>query len=432
MPSVVIKRSYNPPRSEWNSLIQRPLPPSGNLRDVVEQILKMVADQGDAAIYRLTNDYDQVSLNDLSVSIPEIAAAEEQLSGELKNAIQVAKQNIENFHQRQILKEEELETMPGVKCWRAARPIEKVGLYIPGGSAPLFSTVLMLAIPARIAGCKEVILCTPPQKDGSVHPAILYAASLTGVTRIFRIGGAQAIAAMAIGTETVPKVDKIFGPGNHYVTEAKVAAQRLGVAIDLPAGPSEVLIIADDSANSSFVAADMISQAEHGSDSQVVLVTTHLPMMNEIQETLYHQLDSLPRKDIVRSSLEKSMIIYFENMADCFDFSNLYAPEHLILSVRQPEVLARQIDNAGSVFLGHYSPESVGDYASGTNHTLPTGGWARSYSGVSVDSFVKKITFQQLTPEGLSKLGPFVETMAEAELLEGHKRAVSIRLKSLL
>jgi histidinol dehydrogenase len=386
--------------------------------------------EGDSALYRFTQSFDKVELHDLLVSKQELTASKDSLSPDLVTAIQQAKSNIETFHLSQGCREQPVETMPGVRCWRTSRPIEKIGLYIPGGSAPLFSTVLMLAIPAQIAGCKEVILCTPPQKDGTIHPAIIYAAGITGVLKIFKVGGAQAIAAMALGTQSIPRVDKIFGPGNHFVTEAKVAVQQLGVAIDLPAGPSEVLIIADDSANPEFIAADMISQAEHGTDSQVVLLTTHFPLVDETKAALAEQLKSLPRVDIARSALQKSMIIHFDSMVDCLSFSNAYAPEHLILSVVRPEVLVPEVRNAGSVFLGHFSPESVGDYASGTNHTLPTGGWARSYSGVSVDSFVKKITFQELTQEGLASIGPHVEIMAEAESLIGHKRAVSIRLKS--
>jgi histidinol dehydrogenase len=427
----MINIHHNPPHSKWINLIERPLPPSGDLRAKIETILERVAADGDEALYRYTRDFDQVSLDAIKVPDSEILAAESQLSDALKKAIQTAKRNIEGFHRHQQLKEEELETMPGVRCWRSARPIDKVGLYIPGGSAPLFSTVLMLAVPAMIAGCHEIILCTPPQKNGQVHPAILFAAQLTGVTGIFKVGGAQAIAAMAVGTNSIPRVDKIFGPGNHYVTEAKVAVQRLGVAIDLPAGPSEVLIIADDSADPDFVAADMISQAEHGTDSQVVLLTTDQTLLTRTQEALYRQLQTLPRQKIAREALDKSMIIYFDTIRDCLDFSNIYAPEHLILSVGEPEKLCDGVRNAGSVFLGHFSPESVGDYASGTNHTLPTGGWARSYSGVSLDSFVKKITFQQLSAEGLTGLGPAVEIMAEAESLLGHKNAVSVRLKSI-
>jgi histidinol dehydrogenase len=421
----------SPDQTQWEPLLKRPLPETENLQLKVEEIIRAVKIERDEALYRFTRIFDKVELKDFLVTEQEYAAAKTSMGTDIMAAIQQAKSNIEIFHHSQVCSEEPVETMPGVKCWRLSRPIERVGLYIPGGSAPLFSTVLMLAIPAQIAGCKEIILCTPPQKDGTVHPAILYAASITGVTKIFKLGGAQAIAAMALGTQSIPKVDKIFGPGNHFVTEAKVAAQQLGVAIDLPAGPSEVLIIADHSANPDFVAADMISQAEHGADSQVVLLTTHLPLVDETKAALEDQLKSLPRADIARTALQKSMIIHFASLMDCLSFSNRYAPEHLILSVNQPRDLIPQVLNAGSVFLGHFSPESVGDYASGTNHTLPTGGWARSYSGVSVDSFVKKITFQELSQEGLSTLGPHVEIMAEAESLMGHKRAVTIRLKSL-
>ena len=428
----MIQIYQSPDQSQWEPLLKRPLPETENLHQKVEEIIQAVKIERDQALYRFTRNFDKVDLTSFMVTEQEMITARSSLHADLITAIIQARSNIETFHHSQVCNEQPVETMTGVTCWRNSRPIERVGLYIPGGSAPLFSTVLMLAIPARIAGCKEIILCTPPQKDGTIHPAILYAAGITGVTKIFKLGGAQAIAAMALGTQSIPQVDKIFGPGNHFVTEAKVAAQQLGVAIDLPAGPSEVLIIADHSANPDFVAADMISQAEHGADSQVVLLTTHLALVDKTNFALEQQLRSLPRADIARSALQKSMIIQFDSIIECLSFSNRYAPEHLILCVDEPGILIPEVINAGSVFLGHYSPESVGDYASGTNHTLPTGGWARSYSGVSVDSFVKKITFQQLTPQGLASLGPHVEMMAEAESLIGHKRAVSIRLNSLL
>lgn len=421
----------NPARDEWPALLRRPHPVVENLHTKIERIIDSVKNEGDKALHQFTHDFDGVDLQDFQVSQLEWDRAEQALPETLKTAILKAKENIECFHRNQVMQENTVETMNGVQCWRISRPIEKVGLYIPGGSAPLFSTVLMLAIPAQIAGCREVILCTPPQKDGSVNPAILYAAGITGVSSVFKVGGAQAVAAMAIGTQSIPKVDKIFGPGNHFVTEAKVMAQQLGVAIDLPAGPSEVLIIADDTAKPEFVAADMLSQAEHGVDSQVVLVTNNRQLVNQTQQALEIQLSDLPRREIAGSAIDKSMIIYLDSLADCLDFSNQYAPEHLIMCIEKPEQHLDTIYNAGSVFLGHYSPESVGDYASGTNHTLPTGGWARSYSGVSLDSFVKKITVQHLSKEGLKLLGPHVEIMAEAESLVGHKRAVSLRLKSI-
>jgi len=421
----------NPSRNTWPELLQRPLPETQGLVSKVEAIIQAVDSGRDTALFEFTERFDKVRLDHLEVGIKEIENAASEISDSLKKAIVQAAKNIRKFHEGQAMTENICETMPGVSCWRESRPIERVGLYIPGGSAPLFSTVLMLAIPAAIAGCREVILCTPPQSNGKVNPAVLFAASITGVHKVFMVGGAQAIAAMALGTQTIPKVEKIFGPGNHFVTEAKVAAQRLGVAIDMPAGPSEVLILADDTADAEFVAADMISQAEHGADSQVVLVTNHLPLVDQTKAALDEQLKTLPRADIAEAAINNSMIIYFQDVQECMHFSNAYAPEHLILSLRDARSWSNKVINAGSVFLGNYSPESIGDYASGTNHTLPTAGWARSYSGVSLDSFIKKITFQELTKAGLAQLGPIVETMAEAESLIGHKRAVSVRLNKL-
>lgn len=426
----MIRTYENPDRAMWPNLIQRPKPAVEDLQTLVGSIIDSVRQEGDRALFRFSREFDHVELEYLKVTEEEWIQAEKCIATELKTAIQTAKHNIETFHKYQKVSEETIDTMKGVKCWRVARPIEKVGLYIPGGSAPLFSTVLMLAVPAKIAGCGEIVLCSPPRKDGTIHPAIIYTAKVTGVTTILKVGGAQAIAALALGTESIPRVDKIFGPGNHFVTEAKVMAQQLGVAIDIPAGPSEVLIVADESANPDFVAADMLAQAEHGSDSQVVLATNHYPLLQATREAISRQLEQLPRREIASQSIEKSMIVYFDDLEQCIEFSNEYAPEHLILSLENPDQWVSWISNAGSVFMGHYSPESVGDYASGTNHTLPTAGWARSYSGVSLDSFVKKITFQQLTREGLQTLGPMVEVMAEAESLIGHKRAVSYRLKS--
>jgi histidinol dehydrogenase len=360
-----------------------------------------------------------------------IYAASQEVSIELKAAIQLAKQNIEKFHSSQIEESKVIETTRGVNCWRESRGIEKIGIYIPGGTAPLFSTVLMLGIPAKLAGCKEIILCTPPNKRGEIDPVILYAANLVGITSVYSVGGIQAIAAMTYGTESIPKVDKIFGPGNQYVTAAKQLAQNIGVAIDMPAGPSEVLIIADKTCNPSFVAADLLSQAEHGADSQVILLSDSEQVVDETLLELVQQLNLLPRKSITKKALKNSKVIVLKNIKECIEFSNEYAPEHLILAIDKAKKEIPNIINAGSVFIGNYSCESAGDYASGTNHTLPTNGYARNYSGVSLDSFVKKITFQKLTKEGIKNIGPAIELMAEAEQLLAHKNAVTLRLKSL-
>jgi len=421
----------NPSGAQWTSLAERPAAPAVNVSEIVNDILQNVADRGDLAVAEYTNQFDGLLLEELWVDRAEIEKAKSSLDAALRTAIEQARDNVFTFHQAQIQVSSKIETMPGVVCWRESRPIDRVGLYIPGGTAPLFSTILMLAIPAHIAGCKEIVMCTPPQKDGEVHPAMLYAASISGISKIYKAGGAQAIAAMTCGTQTMSPVDKIFGPGNHFVTEAKLAAQRRGVAIDMPAGPSEVLVIADSSADPAFVAADMISQAEHGVDSQAILVSTDKSLLAKVQLDLENQLLDLPRRDIALKSLANSKMIYLESTEQAFAFSNIYAPEHLILSIADPHAHLSSISNAGSVFVGHFSPESAGDYASGTNHTLPTNGWARAYSGVSLDSFVKKVTFQELSPEGLLKLSPTVEIMAEAEQLIGHKRAVQIRRKSL-
>lgn len=428
MPVKVYDR---PDRASWKDIATRPSPLVADVAQKVTDILQEVKGKGDLALLQFAKRFDRVDLEDLRVSLEEWNTAVTYLDDDLKKSIDQAKANVHLFHSRQVSGKMEVSTMPGVSCWRESRAIEKVGLYIPGGTAPLFSTVLMLAIPASIAGCSDIVLCTPPDKDGSVHPAILYAAHITGVTAVYKVGGAQAIAAMAFGTESIPQVYKIFGPGNHFVTEAKMQLFQSGVAIDMPAGPSEVLVIADHTANPQFVAADLISQAEHGADSQAVLVTTDQKLIDKTQAALSEQLASLPRKAIAEKSLDNSLMIRLENMEDAFAFSNIYAPEHLIISIDDPMRWTDQIVNAGSVFLGHYSPESVGDYASGTNHTLPTNSWARSYSGVSLDSFLKKITFQQLSKEGLSGIGPVVMNMAKAELLEGHSRAVEVRLKQL-
>jgi histidinol dehydrogenase len=420
---------FNEPKiNEWASIIERPSIDAAQLNDNVRDIIEEVIAGGDAAIKKITLQFDRVSINELKVTAEKIAAAENLLTPGLKTAIQLAKVNIEIFHNSQILKVERIETMPGVWCWRKSVGIEKVGIYIPGGSAPLFSTVLMLGIPAKIAGCKEVILCTPPNEQGDIHPAILYAASLVGVTAIYSVGGAQAIAAMAYGTATIPKVHKIFGPGNQYVTAAKQLVQQNGIAIDMPAGPSEVCVWADENAIPSFVAADLLSQAEHGPDSQVILVANNKAIVSAIQLEIDLQLSALPRKDFATKALANSKAIILSNQDQAIDLINAYAPEHLILSVDNALQIADKIINAGSVFIGNYSPESVGDYASGTNHTLPTNGYAKAYSGVSLDSFVKKITFQQLTEWGLMNIAPTVIEMAEAEGLQAHSNAVSVRL----
>ena len=420
-----------PSKQDWEALLQRPNFEAAELLPKVQSILDAVALEGDAALLRFSATFDQVQLKSLCIDPALIQAAEAIVAPALKTAIQSAKVNIEIFHQAQLKKEEKIETMPGVWCWRKSVGIEKVGIYIPGGTAPLFSTVLMLGIPAKLAGCKEVILCTPPRKDGTVDPAILYAAGLVGIQQIYTIGGAQAIAAMAYGTATVPKVFKIFGPGNQYVTAAKQLVQQQGVAIDMPAGPSEVCVYADETAVPSFVAADLLSQAEHGADSQVLLIASNSNIVEQVQLELTQQLANLPRADFATKALGHSKAIVIASREDAIQLINAYAPEHLILSVDNALVVAEKIINAGSVFIGNYSPESVGDYASGTNHTLPTNGYAKAYSGVSVDSFVKKITFQQLTEMGLKNIAQTVIQMASGEQLEAHAQAVAIRVKDI-
>jgi histidinol dehydrogenase len=399
------------------------------LEKKVQKILQKVAQKGDKVLYKYTKKLDGVVLTSLAVTEAEIELALTQIAAPLKEAIQQAKQNIETFHVAQKEDVKMVETVPGVMCWRESKGIEKVGLYIPGGSAPLFSTVLMLAIPAAIAGCNEIILCTPPAKDGTIHPAILYAAHLCGVTKIFKVGGAQAIGAMAYGTASIPNVYKIFGPGNQYVTTAKQLIQKKGVAIDMPAGPSEVLVIADDTAVPAYVAADLLSQAEHGPDSQVILLTTSETFAEQVQLCIKAQLPLLPRNEVATKALANSRIVLLSSLDDAIALSNQYAPEHLIVACTNTPYWAKKITTAGSVFLGNYTPESAGDYASGTNHTLPTNGYASAYSGVSLDSFLKKITFQQLTIDGLTHIANTVMTMAAAEGLEAHKQAVAIRLK---
>ncbi|MFA6651635.1 MAG: histidinol dehydrogenase [Bacteroidales bacterium] len=422
---------YNKPeREQWTDLIRRPVIDKKSISETVEKIVKTVQQEGDAAIVRYTKEFDGAAPESIAVPEREIQEADALLSPELKDALNSAYMNIYAFHNAQREQEQIVETAPGVKCWRKSVAIEKVGLYIPGGSAPLFSTVLMLGIPAQIAGCREIVLCTPPGRNGKIHPAILYTACKTGITKIFKTGGAQAIAAMAYGTETIPMVDKIFGPGNQYVTKAKERVQQDGVAIDIPAGPSEALVIADKTCNPAFVAADLLSQAEHGPDSQVILLCDNLPLLEQCLREVEKQLENLPRQAIALKALAASKAIVLGSLDECLDFSNAYAPEHLIIASEKARGCIPKIVNAGSVFLGNYSCESAGDYASGTNHTLPTNGYARSYSGVSLDSFVKKITFQELSREGLETIGKTVQMMARAEELDAHANAVTIRIKT--
>lgn len=422
----------NPARATWPALLQRPAKDLGSLRAPVGDIMETVRTEGDQALFDFTARFDGVKLDELAVDAATLAAAGDQLPEALRTAIRVARENIESFHLSQRTMRREIETMPGVRCWRESRGIDKVGLYVPGGTAPLFSTVLMLAVPASIAGCQEIVLCSPPNREtGEIHPAVLFAARLCGVTKVFRLGGAQAIAAMAYGTESVPSVYKLFGPGNAYVTVAKQLAQLDGLAIDMPAGPSEVLVGADAGAKKSHVAADLLAQAEHGADSQVVLVVGSRAQAEEVRDEVARQLAELPRRELAAQSIENSLILVLPDTQDQQDYINAYAPEHLILSMAAARKFAAGITNAGSIFLGYHTPESVGDYASGTNHTLPTYGYARNYSGVSLDSFVKKITFQELTAAGLQTLGPTVATMANAEALQAHANAVTLRLADL-
>ncbi len=426
-----MKKYNQPTKDTWESILQRPVKEAQALTVTVTDILDTVARDGDTALLAYNKKFDGVDLQDLLVSPEEVVTAIASTPQDLKDAIGLAKQNIEAFHRAQVAEEQVVETMPGVRCWRKSVAIERVGLYVPGGSAPLFSTVLMLAIPAMIAGCQEVVICTPCRPDKTIDPSIIYTAHLVGVDKIYKVGGAQAIAAMAYGTETIPKVDKIFGPGNQYVTKAKELVQQSGTAIDMPAGPSEVLVIADRTCNPAFVAADLLSQAEHGPDSQVILLTDDAETVGACLAAVEVQLADLPRREIAQQALESSKAVVLSSMTECLQMSNAYAPEHLIIASDQASVIAQYIVNAGSVFLGNYSCESVGDYASGTNHTLPTNGFARMYSGVSLDSFVKKITFQEISQTGLQDIGPSVEIMAAAEQLVAHQRAVSIRLKTL-
>jgi len=421
----------NPVKEEWSQLLQRPSFDNAELHKNVKHILKDVKKDGDKAIKKYTKKFDDIKLKDFEVTSKEIEEAITSLPENLKNAVQTAANNINKFHSKQFAEPEIIETMPGIQCWRKSVPIEKVGLYIPGGTAPLFSTILMLGIPSKIAGCEEIILCTPPDKNKKLHPAILFAAQLVGVTRVFKIGGVQAIAAMAYGTETVPKVYKIFGPGNQFVTHAKQLIQHDGIAIDMPAGPSEVCVIADGTSNPAYVAADLLSQAEHGPDSQVLLISTSLDLVEDVMEEIQKQLKELDRKKIAIKALENSKALVVNDLNEAIEISNEYAPEHLIICCKDEELIAERIINAGSVFLGDYSPESAGDYASGTNHTLPTNGFAKIYGGVSVDSFVKKITYQKLTQQGLHNISNTVIQMAEAEGLDAHANAVRVRMESV-
>ena len=428
---MIMQIIRNPAEKDWPVLCQRPQEEFDFLESAVRNILARVRTSGDLALRELTLQFDKVTVVDVQVTAKEIDEAERLLSDKLKSAIRTAAQNIRTFHASQKKDVSKIETTPGVTCWRKSAGIEKVGIYIPGGSAPLFSTVLMLGIPAQLAGCKEIIMCTPPDNAGKINPAVLFAAKITGINKIFKVGGAQAIAALAYGTESIPSVQKIFGPGNQFVTKAKQMAATEGVAIDLPAGPSEVLVLADESANASFVAADLLSQAEHGPDSQVMLVVTKESILIQIQDEIKKQLISLPRKEIAEQALRNSRAVYFNSINSALAFIDEYAPEHLIINTNDADALAERINNAGSVFIGNYSPEAAGDYASGTNHTLPTNGFAKVYGGVSLESFTKHITFQKLTSEGIKNLGPVIEEMAEAENLIAHKRAVSIRLNQL-
>ena len=421
----------NPTPENWSEILKRPTQTFENIETTVKGIFKEVQQKGDAAITKYTSLFDGITIINNEVSKDEISAAIALVSEDVKKAILLAKANISKFHEAQKTSKIEIETTEGVNCWQEKRPIQKVGLYIPGGTAPLFSTVLMLAIPAQIAGCNEIVLCSPPDKNGKINSAILYAANLCGVTKIFKVGGIQAIAGMTFGTQTIPKVYKIFGPGNQFVTVAKQFATQFGVAIDMPAGPSELLIVADDTAIPSFVASDLLSQAEHGIDSQVVLVSTSKKLIYEVEIEINNQIQTLPRKAIAEKAISNSKLIFVENDVIALDLINEYGPEHFIICTKNEDFYTDNIQNAGSVFIGNYTPESAGDYASGTNHTLPTNGYAKNYSGVNLDSFLKAMTFQKITKKGIQNIGNAIEIMAEAEGLQAHKNAVSIRLKAL-
>jgi len=426
-----MKKIILPAKDDWEILCKRPALIKSELEEVVRNIINDVRSRGDQALIDYSRKFDKVETGSIKVSTEELTDSSARVSVELKAAIDIARRNIEKFHSAQLKPEPKIETSPGVNCWRKNVAIEKVGLYIPGGNAPLFSTVLMLGIPSKLAGCKEIVICTPPDSKGNVSSPILYTASLLGITSIFKTGGAQAIAAMAYGTETIPKVYKIYGPGNQYVTKAKEMVQQDGISIDMPAGPSEVLIIADEKANPDFVAADLLSQAEHGSDSHVILLTDSKDLMGQVERMIKKQLNETPRKEIASKALNNSMFVLLGSLNDCINFSNQYAPEHLIINTSNYSFLSDNIKNAGSVFLGKYSCESAGDYASGTNHTLPTNGNARSFSGISTESFTKNISFQEISGTGIGNIGPSIELMAEAENLYAHKNAVTVRLKYL-
>ena len=421
----------NPKRSEWNDILKRPTKTVTDIEDTVNTVFAEVKDGGDSVLKKYTETFDGVWLDSLLISEQEIKDAKSLISQGLKDAIQLAKGNIEKFHEAQKTSKVSVITVPGVACWQEKRPIQKVGLYIPGGTAPLFSTILMLAVPAKLAGCKEIVLCTPPNNEGNVNPAILYTAGLCGVTKILKVGGIQAIAGMTFGTESIPQVYKIFGPGNQYVTVAKQIATKHGVAIDMPAGPSELLVFADDSANPAFVASDLLSQAEHGVDSQVILVSTSKGIITKVEAEVEKQLLELPRKEIAKKAIENSKLIYVENEQIAVDMINEYGPEHYIICAEKEDFFVENVVNAGSVFIGNYTPESAGDYASGTNHTLPTNGYAKQYSGVNLDSFMKSMTFQKISPEGIKHIGTAIELMAEAEGLQAHKNAVTLRLNEI-
>lgn len=426
-----MEKIIRPGRETWNEILARPQMKNDDLRRICKDIFAEVMKDGDAALRKYTWFFDKVKINDLAVTEEEFERAKELVSQDLKVAISEAYRNIRAFHEAQRPGRVEVVNESGFRCWQESRGIEKVGVYIPGGSAPLFSTVLMLAIPAQLAGCREIVLCTPPDRDGTIHPAILWSARLCGITKVFKVGGVQAIGAMTFGTESIPQVYKIFGPGNQYVTAAKQLAGNYGVAIDMPAGPSEVMVVADASADPVFVAADLLSQAEHGPDSQVILVTPCEDLPDEVEQWVEQQLPLLPRKEIAMRALRNSKCIVMADVDECMELANAYAPEHLILCLADYRERAAQVMNAGSVFLGNYAPESAGDYASGTNHTLPTNGYARAYSGVNLDAFLKKITFQEISPEGLQHLAPTIMTMAENEQLHAHKRAVIVRLAKM-
>ena len=426
-----MKKIYNPDNKEWAKLLKRPTQTFDDIEDIVKDVFRNIELNGDDAVQEYTNKFDKVNVENSLVGVKEIKEAVDLVSDDLKRAIILAKNNIDKFHRSQKSQSKKIETSEGVICWQEKRAIQKVGLYIPGGTAPLFSTILMLAVPAKIAGCEKIILCSPPNKEGKIHPAILYAANLCGIEEIYKIGGIQAIAAMTFGTNKVPKVYKIFGPGNQYVTVAKQVAQQFGVAIDMPAGPSELLVVTDESANASFVASDLLSQAEHGKDSQVILVSTSKNMMDQVEKEVILQLEKLPRKEIAQVAISNSKMFYCKSDQQAIDIINEYAPEHFIICSKNEDFYIEKIQNVGSVFIGSYTPESAGDYASGTNHTLPTNAYAKNYNGVNLDSFLRSVTFQKISKIGIQNIGPSIELMADAEGLHAHKNAVSIRLNSI-